>query len=234
MKSLSVVKKPSATAAKRFAAALAVVLGGFASQQAVACSAGEFNPVGGFVSAPIVLVGEITDSEAIVGTKSTRITLLVSERLIGEAPREITLIWPGHPDGLTAPQWSGDPHVMIAAEPPRTGGSRRDFLGFEDVDPSLPAIIGGHCTPYRIISANDQWADEIRHNITRRWRFALVWKVALLLAVAVPAILAFEYLAKASSDRRKLVKAPTRQQSYAQRQQRHAALGGYQKHLPPL
>jgi hypothetical protein len=30
---------------------------------------------------------------------------------------------------------------MIAAEPPKTGTSRRSALGFEEVEPNLPAII---------------------------------------------------------------------------------------------
>jgi hypothetical protein len=103
MKSWSFRARPHATKAKRYAATFVMAAGSFASQQALACPAGEFNPVGGFVSAPIVLVGEITDSQAITGTKSSLITLQVSERLTGDAPNEVTLVWPSHPDGLTAP-----------------------------------------------------------------------------------------------------------------------------------
>jgi hypothetical protein len=63
MKSLSVVKKPSATAAKRFAAALAVVLGGFALLHAFACASGNFEcPVAGYLSSPLSWIGYVTDS----------------------------------------------------------------------------------------------------------------------------------------------------------------------------
>jgi hypothetical protein len=236
MESFSFPLKRHAPNLKRYAALLAVVVGFLGSQHAFACPAGEFNPVGGFLSAPLVLAGKITDNQPIAGTKSTLITLQVSERLIGKAPSEITLLWAGHPDGLTSPTWDGDPYVLIAAQPPRTGDTGRMTLGFEDVNPSLPAIIGGFCTPDRIISANDYWADEIRESIKRQrpWHHVLFWSLTSFWAFAVTITYGLRYLTGARYDAKMLAEIHQKQRSYAERVQRYAALRSNYKHLPPL
>jgi hypothetical protein len=62
MKDLSIVMTPS-TAAKRFAAAMVIVLGCFALQQSSACAGGNFDcAVVRYLSSPLSWTGYVTDN----------------------------------------------------------------------------------------------------------------------------------------------------------------------------
>jgi hypothetical protein len=214
MERLSVAMKPLAIKAKRFTAVLAAVLGGLASQQALACPAYDPFTAEEFASAPLLLAGEIIESQTISGTNSALIKFRVSERLIGHATREITLLWPGHPNNPDPPVWFDSPNVIIAAEPPRAKVQlSRPPLGYDDLRPDLPKVITQWCGPDGIMSADNQMADMLRGTIKEQQ----VMGLAFLLAIVAFVALWLRNFSGGSYDKRVLTELQKQPRSHAKR-----------------
>jgi hypothetical protein len=157
MNCLSVVMKRSTTA-KRFAAAMIVVLGGLASQQAFARAAGNFDfSVDRCVSSPFSWIGYLTNSK---------------------------------------------PKALVPID--------------VDLQTDVPTFVGA--------------VDECSNSTATQ----VFWGLALLSVVIGPLAFALRHRSKETAHQRLLTKVHAHQRSYAQRQQRHAALGSYHKHIPPL